>query len=68
MPVRHLTSREVAEEMGCTMETARARMRQMVHTVSPLTVTEYELRRWWTARTRLPDKKTKYTYPCKERR
>lgn len=57
----HLTVREVAENMGCSAATARARMRQMVHTESPLTVTEDELERWWMERTYGPAQKTKQT-------
>ena len=55
----HLTVKEVAEHMGCSATTARVRMRQMVHTESPLTVTEDELNRWWKERTCAPVPKIK---------
>ena len=54
MIVRRLNPREVAAAMSCSVATARARMRQMVHTEAPLTVTEVELEHWWEDRTRGP--------------
>ena len=57
----HLTVKEVAEHMGCSATTARIRMRQMVHTESPLTVTENELNRWWNERTFAPVSKIKHS-------
>ncbi len=61
MMVRRLNPREVAAAMSCSVATARARMRQMVHTEAPLTVTEEALERWWADRTREPVPKTKHT-------
>ena len=61
MSVHRLGSKEVAAEMNCSVATARARMRQMVHTEAPLTVTDIELERWWAERTREPVPQTKRT-------
>ena len=61
MLTSRLSPKQVAAEMNCSVATARARMRQMIHTENPLTVTEEEVARWWEERTRGPVPKTKHT-------
>lgn len=64
MLVRRLSPKEVAAEMGCSVATARARMRQIVHTEKPLTVTESEISMWYEKREYHPveDQKRIRTY------
>ena len=54
MLVRRLSPSDVAAVMNCSLATARTRMRQMVHTERPLTVTEVEIERWYATRTYEP--------------
>ena len=54
MLLRRLNPSEVAVVMNCSLATARTRMRQMVHTEHPLTVTEAEIERWYAGRTYEP--------------
>lgn len=54
MLVRRLSPSDVAAVMTCSLATARTRMRQMVHTEHPLTVTESEIERWYADRTYEP--------------
>ena len=54
MLVHRMRPKEVAAKMNCSVATARARMRQMVHTEKPLTVTETEFDRWYTKKLQPP--------------
>jgi len=51
MLVRRLSPKDVAAHMGCSVATARDRMRQMTHTETPLTVTEEAIEHWYAERT-----------------
>lgn len=55
MLVNRMRPKEVAAIMKCSVPTARARMRQMVHTEKPLTVTETEFNRWYIAKETYPN-------------